>query len=213
MLSFLFAICTGPAPSIGILAHVIFFGQQPGQRRPPRIDRDRLGCNLGIARITGLWVETRAIRAAHRLKRQCKHYRVSERGFKIHVITVNPILVGLRRSIREKLLEIDFARLRELRQASTALRVHRGPRTRRDKNALVNRLEAHLEVDPLPCGNARKRLTEGLRGFDGALPFAHFAGATDDLANVLLIYAVAAHRNSLPRTAARPAQAGRLASR
>src|SRR5690606_14014020 len=79
MLSFLLAF------RIGMPIHVFIFSQQPGQRSPPRINRGGLACSLSIAQLTGLRVETRAIWAAHGLKRQCKHYRVSERGFKIHV--------------------------------------------------------------------------------------------------------------------------------
>ena len=53
-------------------------------------------------------VETRAVRPAHRLERQCQHHRISDERFKIHVVVLNLILESFPRMIREKLLELDF---------------------------------------------------------------------------------------------------------
>ena len=89
---------------------------------PPRIN-NLLGISHFFSRafFSRFGVQPQAIGATHRLERQCKHYRVSERGFKIHVITVNPILVGLRRSIREELSKIDFSLGGKLCEAAPTL--------------------------------------------------------------------------------------------
>ena len=192
MLSFLLAF-----RAAGIGAHVFFFGQQPGQRSPSRIDRVGLGCSLGIAQLAGFGVEPRAIWAAHRLKRQCKHYRVSERGFKIHVITVNPILFGLRRSIREKLLKFDSERRGELIQTPTALCVHGGVHCNRGQNTLVHRLKSHVEIDVFSGRHRGKGLTKRFGSAETALALTHFTGPVMDIPNVLFVYAHAGHRNSV----------------
>lgn len=95
----------------------------------------------------GLWVETWAIRSAHRLERQCQHYRISDEWFKIHVVVLNLILDGFPRMIPEEFLELDFDGQRDVDEAATALPLGDGVDLGRDENALVHRLESNVEIE------------------------------------------------------------------
>src|SRR5690606_29492438 len=85
---------------------------KPFARSPPRIN-DCFGLRGGhiSEALTRDRVEAWAIRPADRLERQRQHHRISDYGFKIHVVVVNLVVEGFIGTIREKLLEFDLDRL------------------------------------------------------------------------------------------------------
>src|SRR6187402_2931865 len=86
--------------------------------------------------------------------------------------------------IREKLLELDLDRQRDVDEAPPALALGGRVDLARDENTLVNRLEAHVEIELRIGANAHEPLTHGLLDEDRELLFAHLAGMIDEVTNV-----------------------------
>lgn len=102
--------------------------------------------------LTGLGVESGAIRLAHRLKRQCENYRISDQRFKIHVVVVNLEVRRFRIRIREKFLNLDFDRQFDVAEAASAL----AGGLHIDVDGHEDTLVHGLETDPF--GERRTRL-------------------------------------------------------
>lgn len=132
---------------------------------------------------TGLGVQPGAIRPANRLERQCKHYRVSDDGFKIHVIILNFILTSFIEMIREKLLKLDLKLNRHVVEASSALSGGHHIHFTSGQNALVNRLQTQVEFDRCTLNNGDQRFAPLLGCGHVDNQFAHHAGLADEVAN------------------------------
>jgi len=132
----------------------------------------------------GLWVETRAIRPAHRLEGQCQHYRISDERFKIHVVVLNLILESFPRMIREKLLELDSDRQGDVDEAPAALPLGRRVDVGGHQDALVHRLEPEVDLDLGTLAHADETLAERLGGRDVESLLAHLAGLVEEVANI-----------------------------
>lgn len=133
--------------------------------------------------VPGLGVQPGTIRPAHRLERQCKHYRVSDDGFKIHVIILNVILTSFVPMIREKLLKLDFNAEGDVIEASSALSACLGYRLSGDQNTLVNRLETQVEFEWFVLAHGNQAFTPLHRSGHVNAEFLHLAGLADEVSN------------------------------
>ena len=131
----------------------------------------------------GLWVETWAIRSAHRLERQCQHYRIADERFKIHVVILNLILDCFSRMIPEELLELDFDRQGDVDEAPSALPLGDRIDFRGDENALVHGLQAHMQIESRAALHRHEPLAHLLGDVDGERLFAHLTGTVDEIAH------------------------------
>ena len=104
-----------------------------------------------------LWA---AIRSDPELERQCKHNRVSDDGFKIHVIILNVILTSFVPMIREKLLKLDFEVESDLIEASAAFAAGGCRDVTGDQNAFVNGLESEVEFNQLARWDVHQALSQ-----------------------------------------------------
>jgi hypothetical protein len=164
---------------------LVFGSLEPGERGPPRVvvlmgDEFRM---IGQSE-PGLWVETRAIRPAHRLERQCQHHRISDERFKIYVVVLNLKLESFSRMIREKLLELDFDGLGDVDEASSALALGDRVDLGGDEDPLVHRLEAHVEIELGALLDGDDALAHRLADGDRQALLSHLARAVHEVADV-----------------------------
>ena len=159
----------------GFASRAVVFGSlEPGERGPTRVavlrgDEFRM---IGQSE-PGLWVETRAIRSAHRLERQCQHHRISDERFKIHVVVFNLILDCFPRMIREKLLELDFDGQGDVDEASSALALGHRVDLRGHEDPLVHRLQPGVEIERCPGAHGDEALAHPVADSDGESVLAH----------------------------------------
>lgn len=128
--------------------------------------------------------QAEAIFLTDRLERQRQNHCVPDYRFKIHVVVLNLILESFVLRIREKLLNIDFDRVLDVDEAPNTLascsRIHLSAH----QDAVVQRLQAQVEVHGSPFRHADHGVAEALRGWDVQLPFTHLARSVHDVAHV-----------------------------
>jgi hypothetical protein len=157
----------------------VFLASELSKRGPTRISPRQWRFRFpSRAQLTRFGIKTRTIRAANGLERQCKHYRVSERRFKIHVIAVNLILIGLRSSVREKLNKFDLKPRTHFSEATNALGMDLRADIDGGQNTLVYRLQSNLKLHLLARGNNRDGLPQPRGDSELVFAFAHLTSAT-----------------------------------
>ena len=113
------------------------------------------------------------------------------------MITVNPILVGLRRSIREKLLKFDSKRRGELNEATPAFGAHLGVDVDGGQNTVVHGFEAHVEFHLNALWHPGETLAQLLGNDDRASPLTHLARLVHEVTNTLVILLHRSHYTGL----------------
>lgn len=134
--------------------------------------------------LTGLGVESGAIRLAHRLKRQCENYRISDQRFKIHVVVVNLEVRRFRIRIREKFLNLDFDRQFDVAEAASALAGRQCVDVDGHEDPLVNGLETHLLGERRALLDGDQTLAPALGEHHLEVVLAHLPGTVHQIAHV-----------------------------
>jgi hypothetical protein len=116
--------------------------------------------------LAGLRIKSGAVRPANRLERKCKHNRISNQRFKIHVVIVNFIIKSFVYRVREKLGEFDLKRQGHLCEASSALPFGHNIHCSADQNAVMEDFQTHVDAHVSARHDSNKALAEALRNSD-----------------------------------------------
>lgn len=132
------------------------------------------------------------------MKRKCKHNRIPDHRFKIHVIIVNRVVKSFVKRIREKLLKLDSNGNLDVDEAPDALprRDRVDPTTHED--AVVQRLEAGIQLKNAASSHADDGSRELIVDDDVLTALAHLARAVHEVedGNVIGVAALVRHGRS-----------------
>lgn len=134
--------------------------------------------------LTGLGIESGAIRLAHRLKRQCENYRISDQRFKIHVVVVNLEVRRFRIRIREKFLNLDFDWQFDVAEAPSALARGQDIDVDGHQDALMHRLETDPFCERRALWHGHQTLAPALAEHHLEVVLAHLARTAHQIAHV-----------------------------